>query len=59
MDKRRAKEIASSPVMIDVMYNGANIYIDGVDESRNTAHIHYLKEPYNIQEVSLNNLSEH
>lgn len=58
MDARRAGEIASSPVMIDVRYNGSQIYIDRVDEKRQMAHIHFLREPYIAQEVSVNLLTE-
>jgi small acid-soluble spore protein H (minor) len=59
MDKRRAKEIASSPVMANVTYNGNPIYIDGVSENKETANIHYLNQSSGVQEVSLNNLVEH
>lgn len=59
MDKRRAKEIASSPVMVNVTYNGTPIYIENVNENKGFANIHPLNQPGNRQEVPLTNLIEH
>lgn len=59
MDKERAKEIAASPVLVDVTYNGDPIYIEAINEMNDTARIHSLDEPQNKQEVSLTNLIEH
>jgi len=59
MDIQRAKEIASSPIMANVTYNGSQIYIEDVDEQSNTAKIHPLNQPKRKQVVSLNNLIEH
>lgn len=59
MDKRRAKEIASSPVMANVTYNGTQIYIEGVNDKNGTAYIHPLNQPHNRQEVPLTSLTEH
>lgn len=58
MDKIRAKEIASSPVMADVTYNGTPIYIESVNANKETAKIHPLDHPNSKQEVSLNRLME-
>lgn len=58
MNKQRAKEIISSPVMINVTYNGSQIYIEKMNENKNTANIHFLNKPENKLEVSLNNLIE-
>jgi small acid-soluble spore protein H (minor) len=58
MNKQRAQEIAASPVMANVTYNGTPIYIQGVDEKNETARIYPLDIPENEQEVSLNNLLE-
>lgn len=58
MDKTRAKEIASSPVMADVTYNGTPIYIESVNVNKETAKIHTLDHPNSIQEVSLTRLVE-
>lgn len=59
MDKKRAKEIASSPVMANVTHNGTPIYIESVNDNQETANIHPLDKPNNIQEVPLNSLLEH
>lgn len=59
MDKKRAREIASSPVMANVTYNGAPIYIENVNENTGSAKIHLLNQPGNRQEVPLTNLIEH
>lgn len=58
MDIQRAKEIASSPDMINVTYNGIPIYIENISEEENTACIHALAQPDNRKEVSLSSLSE-
>jgi len=58
MDKIRAKEIASSPIMANVTYLGTQIYIENVNENKETANIHPLNIPKSRQEVSLNNLIE-
>ncbi|MEH7462859.1 small acid-soluble spore protein H [Bacillus thuringiensis] len=59
MNTQRAQEIAASPVMVNVTYNGAQIYIQNVDETNETARIYPLSEPNNEQDVSLSSLSEH
>lgn len=59
MDKRRAKEIASSPIMANVTYNGTPIYIESVNDSSETATIHSFNQPKNAQEVSLTSLLEY
>lgn len=59
MDNVRAKQIASSPIMADVTYNGTPIYIESVNDSKGTVKIHPLNQPQNSQEVSLSSLTEH
>lgn len=59
MDKQRAREIVSSPKMVNVTFNGSQIYIERVNEENNTADIHLLKHPNNKFEVSIKNLKEH
>jgi small acid-soluble spore protein H (minor) len=59
MNKRRAKEIASSPIMANVTYNGVPIYIESVNEDNGIAYIHSLDNPENRQQVSITNLEEH
>jgi small acid-soluble spore protein H (minor) len=56
---KRAKEIASSPVMANVTYNGTPIYIENVNENNSSASVHPLNQPGNRQEVPLTSLSEH
>lgn len=58
MNAQRAKEIAASPVMANVTYNGTPIYIQHVNEADETARIYPLNEPENEQEVSLDSLRE-
>lgn len=58
MNKSRAMEIASSPEMIDVTYNGDLIYIEDVNPNRDTASIHSLNRPENSQEVHVTQLVE-
>ena len=59
MDKKRARDFASSPVMANVTYNGTQVYIESVNEIGGTANIHPLNQPKNSQEVSLTSLVEH
>lgn len=59
MNTARAKEIAHSPVMANVTYNGVPIYIQHVDEGNDKARIYPLDQPENEQEVSLTSLIEH
>lgn len=59
MNKLRASEIASSPVMANVTYEGIPIYIQHVDEQSEMARIYPLGQPENEQQVPLNSLVEH
>ncbi len=59
MNKQRAQEIASSPVMANVTYEGVPIYIQHVDEKNETARIYPLGQPENEQTVPLDRLVEH
>lgn len=58
MEIQRAKEIAASPVMANVSYNGMPIYIQHVDERSETARIYPLDEPEKEQQVAVNELRE-
>ncbi|MDO3679524.1 small acid-soluble spore protein H [Paenibacillus ehimensis] len=58
MNKQRAQEIAASPVMANVTYEGVPIYIQHVDEERETARVYPLDQPEQEQEVPLNSLTE-
>ncbi|EQB97095.1 acid-soluble spore protein H, partial [Geobacillus sp. A8] len=59
MDVRRAQEIASSPVMANVTYNGQRIYIEHVDQQKGVATIHPLDNPNQKQSVPVASLEEH
>jgi small acid-soluble spore protein H (minor) len=59
MDLKRAKEIASSPVMANVTYNGTRVYIKSVNENSGTANIHPLQQCDNRIDVPVTNLTEH
>ncbi len=58
MNNQRAQEIAVSPVMVDVTYNGTPIYIQHVDDKNETARIYPLNQPENEQSVPLSSLVE-
>ena len=59
MNKQRAREIAASPVMAHVTYNGVPVYIQHVDEQKETARIFPLDRPEQEMEVPVQNLVEH
>jgi len=59
MNKKRAKDIASSPVMANVTYNGSQIYIESVNENNDSANIHFLDQSKNRQKAPLSSLKEH
>lgn len=59
MDKIRAQEIASSSMMANVTYNETPIYIESVNDNKETATIHPLRDPLNTLDVSLTSLKEH
>ncbi|MCU6708582.1 small acid-soluble spore protein H [Paenibacillus sp. J5C_2022] len=58
MSKQRAQEIAESPVMANVTYQGMPVYIQHVDQERQTARVYPLQQPELEQEVSLDQLQE-
>lgn len=58
MDKQRAMEIANSPVMKDVTYQGAQVYIEHVDELTGMAQIQLLDEPDQTLTVDVSQLQE-
>ena len=59
MDYKRAKEIVSSPNMVDVTHNNAAIYMEKVDDSTQTCTIHYFNKPDQKSTVPLSSLVEH
>ncbi|HLU23087.1 MAG TPA: H-type small acid-soluble spore protein [Bacillaceae bacterium] len=58
MNIQRAKEIAESPEMKYVSYNGKPVYIQHVNKESNTARLYPLDDPGNEMEVQLTNLME-
>ncbi|GLC32572.1 H-type small acid-soluble spore protein [Clostridium omnivorum] len=58
MKTERASEIASSPEMVNVTYNGSPIYIEKVNEINQTAYIHLLSEPKDQIKVHISSLLE-
>ena len=58
MNIQRAQEIASSPNMEHVEYNGVPIYIQRVDAQNETARIYPLDQPDQEQEVPVRSLTE-
>jgi small acid-soluble spore protein H (minor) len=58
MNAQRAQEIAASSVMANVTYNGVPVYIQRVNQQKETARIYPLDQPQNEQEVPLSSLQE-
>ncbi|TVY02367.1 H-type small acid-soluble spore protein [Cohnella terricola] len=58
MNTQRAAEIANSPVMANVTYQNANVYIQHVDEANETARIYALDRPDQEFSVPLGMLVE-
>ncbi|WP_134683299.1 small acid-soluble spore protein H [Brevibacillus migulae] len=58
MHIQRAQEIAASPVMAQVTYNGKPIYIQHVDEKNELARIYLLDQPEHEIDVPLQQLTE-
>lgn len=56
MNKQEAMDIAASPAMAQVTYQGTSVYIQHVDEQKETARIYPLGEPENEQEVPISQL---
>lgn len=59
MDAQRAQEIADSPIMANVTYNGNRVYIEHVDQGKQIATVHPLDNPNSKQNVPVTNLQEH
>jgi small acid-soluble spore protein H (minor) len=55
MDAKRVKQILSSSAEIDVVYNGASVWIDQLNEDGRTATVH-LRGP--LEERSTVEISE-
>ncbi|HZG87877.1 small acid-soluble spore protein H [Paenibacillus sp.] len=59
MNRQRAQEIADSPVMANVTYEGVPIYIQHVDHANETARVFPLDDRQNEYEVPVSMLQEH
>lgn len=58
MDAKRAREIAASPVMVDVIHNGVPIFIENIMNDNMTADVHTLGNPSNRHKVNISDLVE-
>ncbi|MFD0715709.1 H-type small acid-soluble spore protein [Paenibacillus sp. GCM10027626] len=58
MNKQRAQQIAESPVMANVTYQGQAVYIQHVDHELETARIYPLDQKEKELEVTLDSLIE-
>lgn len=58
MNVIRAREIIQAKEKIEVKYQGASVWIDGVDERTATARVHSQDNPTNSMTVELNQLIE-
>ncbi|WP_416827962.1 H-type small acid-soluble spore protein [Ectobacillus polymachus] len=58
MNQQRAKDIAASPIMANVTYNGVPIYIQEVNDN-SMARIYPLHQPEQEQSVPISSLIEH
>lgn len=59
MERQRAEEIAASPKIAHVTFNGKQIYIQNVHEREDIATVYPLDDPENEFEVPLSQLKEH
>ncbi|AKS38173.1 acid-soluble spore protein H [Anoxybacillus gonensis] len=59
MNITRAQQIAQSPDMKNVTYNGKAVYIEHVDVQTEMATIHFLNNPEKQQRVPISQLEEH
>jgi len=58
MDRLRAQEIADSPDLKNVVYQGKRVYIQHVDNNNDTARIYFLDDPQKEIDVQLTDLRE-
>jgi small acid-soluble spore protein H (minor) len=58
MNSQRAKEIVSSPDMVNVTYGNTPVYMEMVNDSDQTCTIHYLNQPNEKMNVPLSSLVE-
>jgi len=58
MEYKRAKQIVNSPAEIEVIYNGASVWIDQVHENGNMATVHLRRSLEERSEVDISELEE-
>lgn len=58
MDSKRAKEIAASPMMVNVTHSGFPVYIESVSYLEQKAFVHTLNQPKNRMKVEVSSLTE-
>lgn len=58
MNRQRAQQIAESPVMAEVTYQGVPVYIQHVDAEQEMARVYPLENPEKEMEVPLHQLME-
>jgi small acid-soluble spore protein H (minor) len=58
MDASRAQEIITSKEKIEVKYQGQSVWLEGVNQSSNTARVHPVDNPSNSMTVAVDKLSE-
>ncbi|QDS32739.1 H-type small acid-soluble spore protein [Brevibacillus brevis] len=59
MNKQRAKEIATSPIMANVTCDGIPVYIQHIDDDNDMARIYPLNQPDQEMSVPVTSLREH
>jgi small acid-soluble spore protein, H-type len=58
MNSERARQIVSSPDMVNVSYGNARVYMESVNDSDQTCTVHYLDNPGKKLNVPLSSLME-
>ncbi|GEL76403.1 H-type small acid-soluble spore protein [Tenuibacillus multivorans] len=58
MERLRAEEIASSPKLHNVQFNGKRVFIQHVEDDHDVARVYYLDDPANEFDVQLSNIRE-
>lgn len=58
MNASRAQEIITSKDKIQVTYQGQSVWLEGVDQSSNTARVHPEGDPSNSMTVAVDKLLE-
>ncbi|MGC4377021.1 H-type small acid-soluble spore protein [Fictibacillus sp. Mic-4] len=59
MNTARAQQIIESPKEIEVLYNGTPVWLQSVDEAKETARVYTADQPDNEMDVPVRELVEH